>query len=141
MASLEAELGALPATKRELTAEVAALDAQIRTTEPKVRTPSLSEGLGAYLDMRSLQGSLKSLKEKRSAQAGALAALGGRAADLKAELQAAKRSYRDESSEAMGRLRARRLAFDESVAEQMYDVTLALDELEAVEQLVEQAAQ
>jgi hypothetical protein len=41
----------------------------------------------------------------------------------------------------MGKLRARRLAFDESVAEQMYDVTLALDELEAVEQLVEQAAQ
>ena len=52
--------------------------------------------------------------------------------DLAEELQAAKRSYRDESSEAMGRLRARRLAFDESVAEQIYDITLALNELEAV---------
>ena len=141
VASLEAELEALPATRRELQAEVADFDKQIRTTEPKVRTTSLSEGLGAYLDMRQLQTSFKTLKEKRAAQAAALSSLGGRAAELKADLQAAKRSYRDESSEAMGKLRARRLAFDESVAEQMYDVTLALDELEAVEQLVEQAAQ
>lgn len=136
----EAELASLPAQKKSLSAEVASLDREIRELEPQVRVVKISEGLGPFLDMRQLQASLKALVAKRDAKAAALSALGGRATELNAELKAARVAYRAETDEALGKLRARRAAFDESVAEQVYDVSLGMAELEALEEELRRAS-